>query len=424
MAILIYMTKKSHAHNIFWILLSVVFGKIFPLVSGVVLIKIFDTASYGEYTAVMATVNLVLAVTCVGMSGGFIASLVSDAELNHQTIIGNYIITNLLLSSVIIFSSSALIAFDADHSPILKVLAKYLVLIILIIYVQIFTNVQNLIAVANNQTKLLMPFALVSGISISLGQVGLGYYFGVDGVLFAILAGSQLQYFLQKRLGSNYGGWFILIFNSTKDIKKIYSNVKNTMVSYGGLLFLSSCLVACGMWLLMYKILNSESGAEQVAYWGIFNHWKMIIMFAPIALGGYISSVVGRSVNKNGLIDRVLLVTAVYMGFLCILLVLYPGVVYKVYGEKIKSIHDGFVIVAIISFMSSINSVFGNYMNGLKDYWRGFVANLIWFAVILVCLVIFSTKEFDAIKALYVLFFAYFLHTIYQLSVYLSYRFK
>lgn len=408
-----------------WAVASVFFGKFFPIGASLLLVRLFDVHEYGDYALSLATINLCLTATGLGLVGGLVvrisaqSSTSDNAEMARQ-VAAFQILSNTLLF-ILLFCTLCAVGLGLFDSRMVDLLRDRWYLVILLVMVQISLAAQSAVATVTNQLKRFALFSLVSGVIVAILQICCAIKWGVDGALMGMSLGYFAQYLFQRRLLKE------ITCRSSRfrfaDVRGAYT----AFVSYGKYLFGSSLLVAIGMWWLSYSLLKGTGGMQDVATFNVLNHWKMVLMFLPLAATNFISSrfAVGDRANPASailMLKKTLLMGGALLTLLTLGAIVFREEILQIYGKSYAHIGLELVLISIISLVAGINSIFGGYILAVERFRQGFFSNAIWFFSLVAFQLYILRFELGALGACVALMIAYFTHSAYQVWLYIAIR--
>ncbi|NRP30883.1 MULTISPECIES: oligosaccharide flippase family protein [unclassified Aliiroseovarius] len=408
-----------------WALTGVLFAKFFPLVAGILLIRIFGPEAYGHYSMTVATTNLALTATGAGLVGGLVANLaaqegITNADARRQRVHA-FMAVNLGLLAVVIASSAAAIQFDLLDDQLETLLADNWAPMLLLVIVQVKLVSQSAEATVYNLLKRLAFTSFAGGIVTSLLQLAGGYHWGVDGALWGMALGYLMQVLLQARyLRTVPASTEPVTDQSRASMATLAVHAWRDIVHYGGYMFGSSILVSIGLWLLSFALLREGDGLHLVAAFGVMNHWRMLMVFFPLAISNYLISrfAIQSELSRRLRTLRISLFAAIPLVVLAVgTYMMTSQILSNLYGSSYAGLTSELQLTAVIALLAGLNSILGNFLTGSSMFKEGLISNLVWFIALVAALAFLQRNSFDVMDALLCLFFAYVLHSVYQLSV-------
>lgn len=396
-----------------WALTGVLLSKVFPLAAGILLVRIFGAGVYGEYSLALTTVNLLLAATGVGMSGGLIARLSKlGAEARHQLAASFFALNIALLAVTVGVALGASLLGLVDRRLSVLAVQQWQVMLPLVL-VQIVLAAQIAVATASGRLKAFAGASLVAGVLTSALQLLGGWQWNVAGALWGLFGGYLIQSLIQgSALGAARLRW------SLTGLEGVTATVRNAwldFLTYGKYMYGSSVLVSFGMWFLSYSLLNA--GMNEVGAFAVLNHWKMLIMFAPLALSNYLSSRFSTASSDSArlrVLKRSVAGSSVLLFASFLISMSLPQHILGIYGRAYTDMKAELMLISFVAFLASINSIFGNFLTGVGWFKQGFLSNVVWFLTVLAATAATTGSGFLAIDACVALAAAYITHSAYQ----------
>lgn len=414
-----------------WAAMGYLLSKAVPLVGSILLIRIFGPDGYGKYAMTVATVNLLLTATGAGLVGGLVATIaagngVESAEARRQKVHG-FATVNLGLLLLALVGSAVAALFGLFDKQLAALIAANWLPMLLLVAFQVQIAAQSAEATVVGLLKRLAFTSLCGGILVTLLQIAGGFNWGVTGALWGMTLGYGGQVLLQARYlrahpGKSAQTSGYLISSPVALAAQAWAD----FVRYGGYMFGSSVVVSIGMWLLSFFLLRAGAGTHLVAAFGVMNHWRMLMVFLPLALSNYLISrfaAVSDPLSRLRIL-RISLVAVIPLAALAGGTFLFTDNILRfVYGISYVGLTRELCLTALIALLSGINSIFGNFLTGSHLYKQGLVSNLVWFFTLAGALTFLQRHGFNVMEATLCLLAAYVVHTCYQLSVLLrSYR--
>lgn len=408
-----------------WAVSGVLFAKFFPLIGSILLIRIFGPESYGNYTLTVATINLLLTATGAGLVGGLVASIAvpsgsESAEARRHRVYAFKGVNLGLLLLVLICVGAAALAGVLDSQLAALISANWPPMLFLVV-VQIQLASQAAVATVNGILKRLAVTSLAGGMLTTLIQLAGGYQWGVTGALWGMAMGYVLQVVLQARyLHSVQESAVQPPLRRPASFVGLAILAWKDFVRYGGYMFGSSVVVSIGMWLLSFVLLREGTGMVLVAAFGVMNHWRMLILFLPLALSNYLITrfaVLSDPSQRLRILGISLVATLPLMALTIGTFSMAAQILTYIYGSGYAAMTVELKLTAIIALLAGVNSIFGNFLIGSSMFKEGLISNLVWFLALLGALGVLQGDGFDVMDAMLCLLSAYVFHTVYQLFV-------
>lgn len=399
-------------------------AKAVPLVGSILLIRVFGPDGYGKYSMTVATVNLLLTATGAGLVGGLVASIagkrIESAEARRQKVHG-FAMVNLGLLILVLAGSAVAALFGLfDEQLAALIAANWLPMLLLVVF-QVQLASQSAVATVDGLLKRLAFTSLFGGILVTLLQLAGGYNWGVTGALWGMTLGYVAQVLLQARfLRADPSNARQTRVRPTSPPAALAAHAWTDFIRYGGYMFGSSVVVSIGMWLLSFFLLRAGAGTHLVAAFGVMNHWRMLMVFLPIALSNYLISrfaAVNDPLRRLRIL-RISLVAVIPLAALTGGTMLFSAnILGVVYGNSYVGLTRELCLTALIALLSGLNSIIGNFLTGSHMYKEGLISNLVWFCTLACALTLLQRHSFNVMEATLCLLAAYVVHTCYQLTV-------
>lgn len=419
------MLNPSRLIEASWAAAGYLLAKAFPLFGSILLIRLFGPEGYGKYSMTVATVNLLLTATGAGLVGGLVANIaacegVESAEARRRKASGFAAVNLGLLILVMAGSAIAALLGLLDEQLAGLIAANWSPMLILVV-IQVQLASQSAVATVDGLLKRLAFTSLLGGIFVTLLQLAGGYQWGVTGALWGMTLGYLIQVLLQTRYLRPHSGragqtGARLVFSPVE----LAANAWTDFVRYGGYMFGSSVIVSIGMWLLSFFLLREGTGMHLVAAFGVMNHWRMLMVFLPLALSNYLISrfaVVSDPLQRLSIL-RTSLVAIIPLAALTVGTILFSANILSfVYGNNYIGLTTEFRLSAVIALLSGLNSIFGSFLTGSNMYKEGLLSNVVWLVALVGALTVLQRSSFDVMDATLCLLAAYVVHTFYQISL-------
>lgn len=408
-----------------WAATGYLLAKAFPLIGSILLIRLFGPEGYGKYSMTVATVNLLLTATGAGLVGGLVANIaagegIESAEARRQKVSG-FAAVNLGLLILVLAGSAVAALLGLLDEQLAALIADHWFPMLILVVLQVQLASQSAVATVDGLLKRLALTSLLGGILVTLLQLAGGYQWGVTGALWGMALGYVIQVLLQARYLRAHSGragqvGARLVFSPVE----LAAHAWTDFVRYGGYMFGSSVIVSIGMWLLSFSLLRAGAGMHLVAAFGVMNHWRMLMVFLPLALSNYLISrfAVASDPLKRLRILRISLVAIIPLAAMTGGTILFSANILSfVYGDSYVGLATEFCLTALIALLSGVNSIFGNFLTGSSMYKEGLFSNIVWLVTLVGALIVQQRNGFDVMDATLCLLAAYVVHTVYQLAL-------
>jgi len=406
----------------FWAATGSLLAKAFPLIGSILLIRIFGPEGYGLYSMTVATINFLLTATGAGLVGGLVASIaaqqgIEGVEARLQRVHA-FRAVNLGLLILVLAGSAAASLFGLLDKQLAALIAANWAPMLLLVAVQVQLASQSAVATVSGFLKRLAFTSFTGGILATLLQLAGGHQWGVAGALWGLALGYVIQILLQGRYlrAPPVREQRDLVHRNASPVV-LAAHAWSDFLHYGGYMFCSSVVVSIGMWLLSFALLREEAGIHLVAAFGVMNHWRMLMVFLPLALSNYLISrfaILSDPLQRLRTL-RISLAAAIPLAAMTGGTLLIPEkILGYIYGSSYIGLTTEFRLTAVIALLSGLNSIFGNFLTGSSMFKEGLVSNLIWFVALVAVLAALQRNSFDVMDATLCLLVAYVLHSAYQ----------
>lgn len=405
------------ANGAFWSLTGSVLSQSLMIIASIVVAHILGKLEYGELGMIRSTVNMFVVFAGFGLgltatkyiaefrikdpdktgkiiglttifAGGIgliiaIAILVTAPFLAEKTINAPHLVNEIRLGAVILF-------FSALNGALTGILVGF----------QAFKSIAKINFFAG-----LLAFPLQIGSTLLLGLPGAIIGFGLNFLILWIF-----NFITVWKVAAKFG-INIQFKNSWNEWSILY---KFSMPA-----LLSGLMVSPVIWACNAILVNQPSGYGEMAIFDAANQWRGIILFIPVALSQIVLPLLSDSENQNQF-DRILkmniIINIVISLLMTIVISFFSSFIMKSYG---KGFEEGKVVLIVLAFSAvlvSINNVIGQAIASKGKMWIGFLFNLVWGIILLICAYIFLNLGYGAKGLAYSFLIAYLVHTLVQMT--------
>ena len=413
------LTTELHKRLIkgsFWSILGGLSSKGLTLISAIIVARMLDERTFGEYGVIKSTVSMFIVFAGFGMG---VTATRYIAQYNKKdkekagriialvTVFG--VITAVLMSSIV-FTFSEYLAGETLGAISLK---EELQLASIILFFSALNSVQNGILVGFENFKTLTRISILSSLISVPSQLLLSYYFG----LFGALIGYGLNFFV---------AWCLSVFSvrklaKTNNIDINYLNCLselNLIYKFSVPAVITGVMVSPVIWACNAILVNSKDGYIQMGLFEAANQWRILILFIPGLISQIALPMLSEVENSYDDFKKIfklnikvnLLVSAVVALSVSIL----SSHIISFYGTSYRDSRTILIILAVSSVLISVNNVIGKALASKNLLWYGFLFNCIWAGAQLVCAFYFIRIGYGG-KGLALSFLvSYLIHTIVQ----------
>ncbi len=159
--------------------------------------------------------------------------------------------------------------------------------------------------------------------------------------------------------------------------------IKYTIPAFLSTIFVSPLLAKC------YQDIVSRNGYEEFAILNVANQWKSIVLIAPMIFSKFLLSLLtSNSQNKVKFIKILKInftLNLIITSFLSFFVFLFSNQLMNVFGIKIEVDNKILFFLVLSSIPTALNDVVGQAIASNDNYWYGFLLNLLWAIVLIIC---------------------------------------
>lgn len=404
------------AQNAFWSLVNSVFNQLGMVVSSIVTAKILGQDAFGELGIVRSTVNMFyifagagLGVTCTK----FVAEFDGRDKDKVSKVIGSNLFLSLglgLVFMVVLFFLAGNISQHVYHNLSLTVPIQ---ISGLILFLNCLIGVQNGALTGFKQFKDLARISIWSAIVYVPAQIGLAYYYGVNGAVFAIF----LQYIVQYTMNE-------IELRKTYRSRELHVKLRmhkseiRTILRFALPNSLSGLLVTPVIWLSNTMLANTLNGFKEVAIFSAANQIRMVVLFVPSAVSKIVLPYLSSNLDNEHLYKKVFRTNILFNFFvafaLAAVLMCGSSMIMKIYGPEYSVGTWTLNVLLICTILIAINNVVGQALVSTNNTMLGFGLNLMWAIVFITSAYFLLEKLHSSLALAYAYLISYSTHTILQ----------
>lgn len=412
--------KGKLIYGIFWNFISAIASQGFPLIAAILTARILGTAGYGQLGMINSTV--ILFSTFAGLGLGitttkYIAQYHQKDPERAGRIIG---LTNLfglasgILMFIILFVMAPWLATSTLAAP---ELTNELRIISLLLIFNTLVGIQTGTIAGFGSFKNLARIAVIHGAISSILIIMGVYFFGLTGVVVALVVNSSINLILYR----------ITIKNLLKNfkIRVDYSQAwqeKNIIWKLSLPTMLSSIMVGPVVWIANIIIINTPEGYASLGIFNAANQWTMVLGFLPVIIGGVLLPLVSANINKeNKALEAInVLASWIIVIIIALPLISFPEIIAIFYGQEYSStvFLQSISLMMLVSCILSYKEGIGRKLIAKNLMWWGFISNLLWAILFLVSILIL--KNLGSLGLALSYFISYSLNTLIFVPFYLS----
>ena len=412
--------KGKLIYGFFWNFISAVASQGFPLIASIITARLLGTYGYGQLGMINSTI--VLFATFAGLGLGttatkYIAQFHQTDPKRTGRIIG---LTNLFglisgsLMCIILFIIAPWLATNMLAAP---ELTTELRIVSLLLIFNTLLGVQSGTIAGFGAFKSLARIAILQGIIASVLTVTGVYLFGLMGAVTALVINSAINLILYRISIRNLLKEFKIKINYLKSWQE-----KNIIWELSLPTMLSGAMVGPVVWIANIIIINNPDGYTQLGLFNAANQWKSVLNFLPVVIGGVLLPMVSANINKeNKALETVnVLASWVFVIIIALPLISFPEIIAFFYGQDYSStiFLQSISLMMLVSCILSYKEGIGRKLIAKNLMWWGFLSNMVWGIMFIVCVIIF--KNLGSLGLALSYFISYAINTVIFVPFYLS----
>lgn len=412
--------KGKLIYGIFWNFISAIASQGFPLIAAIVTARILGTAGYGQLGMINSTV--ILFSTFAGLGLGitttkYIAQYHQKDPERAGRIIG---LTNLfglvsgILMFIILFVMAPWLASSTLAAP---ELTNELRIISLLLIFNTLVGIQSGTIAGFGSFKNLARIAVIHGAISSILTIMGVYFFGLTGVVVALVLNSSINLILYRITIKN----LLKNFKIKVDYSKAWQE-KNIIWKLSLPTMLSSIMVGPVVWIANIIIINTPEGYASLGIFNAANQWQIVLGFLPVIIGGVLLPLVSANINKeNKALEAInVLASWIIVIIIALPLISFPEIIAIFYGQEYSStvFLQSISLMMLVSCILSYKEGIGRKLIAKNLMWWGFISNLLWAILFLVSILIL--KNLGSLGLALSYFISYSLNTLIFVPFYLS----
>lgn len=376
-----YRTNRL-AKGAFWSIAGAVVWRGLQLLAFVIVARILDEEKYGELGIIQQTIVL------FGNFAGFGLGLAATKYLSEYkktdpdkasrivslVNIGG-IVTSGIAACVLFFCSNyfATTVYSAPHLAY-GIEISAVALIFTVIY-----GIQLGTLAGFEEFKTISKINLVTGVTTLVFMVYGSYTGGVNGAVWAIVAGQFVNMVLSiSKVLQSYKKWSIKIrIRDISSEKKIFT--KFCVPS----LFRSSVVIIIN-WLIATMLVNTENGYAENGIYNALNQWFYLLLFVPQFVGRALIPILSENVGLGAydVVHHYLEKMTKLIIVVCIAIVVgvtpFSKLIMSAYGAGFSGAWPALIVTVVSGALIAIQTPIANFINAAALMWTGFFMNVIW----------------------------------------------
>jgi len=412
--------KNKFIYGIFWNLISAMASQGFPLIAAIITARLLGTFGFGQLGMINSTIILFSTFAGLGLgitSTKYIAQFHQTDPERTGRIMG---LTNLFgiisgaLMSIILFIIAPWLATNMLAAPNL---VNELRIVSLLLLFNTLVGIQSGTIAGFGAFKNLARITIVQGIIASVLTITGVYFFGLRGVVVALVINSSINLILYRISIKN----LVKEFKIKIDYLKSWQE-KNIIWELSLPSMLSGVMVGLVIWIANIIIINNPDGYAQLGLFNAANQWRLLLSFLPTVMGGVLLPMVSANINKeNKALETVnVLASWIIVIIIALPLISFPEIIALFYGQDYSSV----IFLQSISLMMLVSCIF-SYKEGIGRkliaknlMWWGFLSNMVWGTIFLSSIMIFKNLGSLGLALSYII--SYGINTMIFVPFYLS----
>lgn len=409
---------KRFVNGTFWSLLAGIIYNGTMLIVGIILSHILGKYYYGQYGMIRSTINMFIVFSSFALgttATKYVAEYRLTNKLKAEKIINLSIVAAIILAIIVFITC----LFSAKYIAINTLNSKELISSIYIgsfmILFLTLSGVINGILIGFEKFFLIFKQNLIAAVFLLIFSTLCGYFFKVNGALIGLL----IYLFISVLIGIFYLRQIFREYN----LKFYLTNLKqelNILWKFSLPSSLGGIVVTPVLWVANTILVNSQAGYSAMAGLDIIRQWYSVALFIPTITSRVVLPMLSNLNNSEGTkYNKILLYSfIVNVGtatIVAILLYVVSNIILSFYGNSFLEFKLAFCLMMIVAIIFVANSIVGQIILSKNYAWYGFVFNLIWAIVFIICNIIFVQKNnMGVIGVVYSYLISYFIHTIIQ----------
>ncbi len=368
--------------NSSWSLLAALSLRGLRLLAVILLARIFDKQTYGEFGIIQSSIVTFTTLAALGM-GVTASRFIGGYKRTDKVLVGR-VITMSFLSTIVMGSLLALVLYwnaswvasSVLSAPNLSGALRIGAFILLIeacvgVQVGVLTGFQSFRSMAfiNIFTGLLSLILIVVG----------ARYSGLDGALWGMLASATVGMFLNS---------WIVYRNMSENMVAI--TLRLTRNEYGVFrdfsfpALMAGLLIAPVLWMGNAMLVKQPNGYLDMAVLNIAFQWFSILLFLPGIVTNAVLPLLAEANTGHGgeSLQKTLIISWKLIGLLLLPLLLVIAIISPLimaaYGPSYADDWPILVVITVAVFLASSQNLLGNLLAVNDQMWRHFGTNLIW----------------------------------------------
>jgi len=409
---------KRFANGTFWSLLAGITYNGTMLIVGIILSHILGKYYYGQYGMIRSTINMFIVFSSFALgttATKYVAEYRLTNKLKTERIINLSIITAIILAVIVFCICLFSAKYIAENTLNTKELTNSMYIGSFMILFLTLSGVINGIIIGFEKFFLIFKQNLISAIFLLIFSALCGYLFKVNGALLGLLVylfmSLMIGIFYLKQIFKEYGFKFYLT-NLKQEIPILWKF--SLPSSLGGIVYTPV------LWIANTILVNSQAGYSAMAGLDIIKQWYAAALFIPAITSRVILPMLSNlSNNESRKYNKVLgysfLVNVGSATAVAMVLYFISDIILSFYGDAFLEFRTAFCLMMIVAIVFVANGIVGQIILSKNYAWWGFIFNLIWATIFIVCNIIFVQKNnMGVIGVVYSYLISYFVHTIIQ----------
>ena len=406
--------ENNFIRDSFWALTSNMFAKGMALVTSIIIARFLGKEIFGEYSTIRSLLISISTLSIFGL-GLTTTKFIAEYKTLKPTLVHLVAKQSIKIStflsltiSLIFFIFSDYIATDILEQAKLSISLK---IISFWIYFNSVTTTQIGILAGFKIFKDLLRINLIIGVFSLIASTTFVWFFGLNGVLAALLFSQILNWILIKNLVNKVLSDF--------PIKETQKGVFFLIFKFSIPVAFQAIINALTNWSAIY-VLIKLSNYSSIGIYNASIQWGVLIIFIPMALSNVLLSHLSEkkqsSKNNKSFFNKILFITLIITTLLFLLIVLFSNQIISFYGANYFSMKPVIIACSAATIFISLIEVFSQfYMIHNKNWEMFFIKLLKGIGVVLLTYYLIAFKFIDgalslAISSLFLnaLFVSYF----------------
>lgn len=412
--------KSKLIYGIFWNFVSTVASQGFPMIATIITARLLGTYGYGQLGIINSTI--VLFSTFAGLGLGITAT--KYIAQFHQTdpertgrIISITTIFGLISGSTMCIILFIIAPWLATNMLIAPQLTLELRIVSILLLFNTLTGIQSGIITGFGAFKNLARIAIIQGIVASSLTITGVYFFGLIGVVMALVINSVINIILYEISIKNLVKEFKIKIDYLRSWKE-----RNIIWELSLPSMLSGVMVGPVVWIANILIVNNPGGYAQLGLFNAADQWRSALNFLPIVIGGVLLPMVSANINKeNKALETVnVLASWIIVIIIALPLISFPEIIALLYGQGYSSMVflQSISLMMLVSCILAYKEGIGRKLIARNLMWWGFLSNMVWGLLFLGLIIIFKNEGSLGLALSYII--SYGINTLIFIPFYLS----